>query len=401
MMPLTVGRITQLDKQRLIANKWWKLIMQNNNNMIPLDVLQELNRQDRKYVLKELTEKKDEEKMANDVIATPVQALPVEIMEAKPKTLMEVGHEIDYIERFIQQFLKDGTDFGLVPGTKKKSLFLPGAEKLCAAFSMTAKFEVLSEERDPFKKWDYEVSYWDDKKKERVTETRTATGYYRVQVRCELYRRGTDILMASEIAECDSTERGRETTPANTIIKMAQKRAYVGSTRHATFTSDRFTGDVEDYYQGATQQAQSNGVNPEPLRSMKSRYGSEDKPSKCNFCENSHIKEGDSVVQHPTMKKGDKNVWGAASCYAATFTNGDKKPPEKTSASTPSTDPARKEVLESICDLEEKLTEKDKAFKVPDARTAACGRVDIQNATDDALVFYMKLLQEKLAGKPG
>lgn len=144
------------------------------------------------------------------------------------------------------------------------------------------------------------------------------------------------------------------------------------------------------------------GGNPEPLRTMPSKYGSDDKPSKCNFCSKSHVKEGDSVVQHPTMKKGDKNVWGAASCYAGTFKNGDKQPPKEEAAAPESkTDPARQDILDSIPGLEIEVMKKEKTFKVLDARTAACGSPVLNDASDDSLVAYMGKLQEKLAGTPG
>lgn len=49
-----------------------------------------------------------------------------------------------------RSILKEGVDFGIVPGSTKPTLLKPGAERLCAAFGFNPQFEVL----DKVERWD-------------------------------------------------------------------------------------------------------------------------------------------------------------------------------------------------------------------------------------------------------
>lgn len=168
-------------------------------------------------------------------VEQPVEFLPV--------ALGEMQNMIEYTEKFIKSVLKRGTDYGMIPGTKKDSMYKAGAEKLCFGFGLEPEYEIVSSTDEPFKEWTYKKY----NKSKRVHEDQSARGYYQFTVSCRLVHRASGMTWGVGLGSCDSTERGRETSPANTILKMAQKRAYVGITLNATFTSDRFTADVEDY----------------------------------------------------------------------------------------------------------------------------------------------------------
>lgn len=140
---------------------------------------------------------------------------------------------VDYLQDIQRSILKQGIDYGKIPGMKKPTLYKAGAQKLCAFFNLAATYET-----------------------EAVTE-QPENGFYSYRMKCSLHHRHTGQLWGSGIGIAMSSEAGRERNPANTLIKMAQKRAFLQATLDATFSSELFTQDVEDYAPSGTMQAKS------------------------------------------------------------------------------------------------------------------------------------------------
>lgn len=333
-------------------------------------------------------------------VSVVTEALPEVITAASaPMKLEQMSQMIGYMEQFVQNLLKPGVDYGLIPGTKKPTLYKAGAEKLCFAFSLSPHYEILSEEHDRAYEWEYTTKVNGEK------VSKKAKGYHRYQVKCTLIHRSTDVIWATCIGECESTERGRETAPSNTIVKLAEKRSYDGATLHATFTSDRFTADMDTYAQasgagsGPTSEHQAKGI-PQPSAHTASQYGTKDKPSKCNFCGKYHTIKGDLIVQHPGP--GDlKGKWGRDVCYEATFKAVAKanEPPPETEQPRPeakdSADLTRAQIIKEIPDLEAKRKSKVHEFNALDARKTALETTNLNEATDDDLVQYRYMLQDE------
>jgi len=134
----------------------------------------------------------------------------------------------------------------VIPGTRKPSLWKPGAEKLCQAFRLEPQFETTSRD-DPnrtinWKKWDY------DKRKEVEGTTR---GYIEYDSRCTLIHIPTGEVYTKNVsASCNNFEaRYRSLSPydvKNTLEKMSEKRSLVAAVLIGTAASDIFTQDLED-----------------------------------------------------------------------------------------------------------------------------------------------------------
>ena len=178
----------------------------------------------------------------------------VDTYGSRSLTAADVRAQVNLMQDVMAEVMRDGTHYGTIPGTKSKSLYKAGAEKLMATFRLAAKPEVtdLSEGG--------EIAY-------RVTvNLLSANGSF----------------IGAGIGECSSAEEkyswrgavhakewqataenrrrvkflrdGREiqqvrTNPAdvaNTILKMAKKRAQVDAVITATAASDIFTQDIED-----------------------------------------------------------------------------------------------------------------------------------------------------------
>ena len=172
------------------------------------------------------------------------------------------------LHTFINKELRQGIDFGIIPGTDKPSLYKPGAEKMKMLFGLGARFEVLTKELDRKENF---LSY---------------------EHKCEIYHLKTGRVIAECIGSCNSQEKkyatrakyegygksrkkvGYEPTPVcdvqNTISKMSQKRAFVGAIILATGASDFFTQDMEDYDDGP-----GVGIPQEPEK--KSQFASDDR----------------------------------------------------------------------------------------------------------------------------
>ena len=172
-----------------------------------------------------------------------------------PMTAMGVVAQVRLIQEVMKSVMRDGTHFGVIPGCAKPSLWKPGAEKLLVTFRIATESVVE----------DLSTS---DEARYRVTRKATAIS--------------NGAFLGSASGECSSNEekykwRGivcaaeYEATPedrrrekfkrdgtsfkqvrtnhadvANTILKMADKRAYVALALQTTAASDLFTQDLED-----------------------------------------------------------------------------------------------------------------------------------------------------------
>lgn len=169
-------------------------------------------------------------------------------------TAADVRAQVNLMQDVMQEVMKDGTHYGKIPGTQSKSLYKAGAEKLMATFRLAAKPEVedLSEGG--------EIAY-------RVTVSLlTANGTFVGAGigECSSAEEKYSWRAAVHKKEWDATPENRRrvkyyrdgkevqqvrTNPAdvaNTILKMAKKRAQVDAVITATAASDIFTQDIED-----------------------------------------------------------------------------------------------------------------------------------------------------------
>jgi hypothetical protein len=175
-------------------------------------------------------------------------------------TAAQIKAQVQLIQEVMSAVMKEGHHYGTIPGTPKPTLYKPGAEKLLSTFRIGA---------DP-KDNVYDLSTNDEIR-------------YRVAVRG--FSQKTGNLLGVGIGECSSNEekykwrrpvcedefkeaaddRKREvwknvfgkpakvkqirTNPsdvANTVLKMAKKRALVDMTLTITAASDIFDQDLED-----------------------------------------------------------------------------------------------------------------------------------------------------------
>ncbi len=57
-----------------------------------------------------------------------------------PRSLSEMTEMVSAVQKALGEFMKEGVDYGKIPGTDKPTLLKPGAEKLCMLFRLSPKF---------------------------------------------------------------------------------------------------------------------------------------------------------------------------------------------------------------------------------------------------------------------
>ncbi|RYG69477.1 hypothetical protein EON80_09735 [bacterium] len=143
----------------------------------------------------------------------------------------EMTRRTSMLKDYVREHMSEGEDYGIVPGGMKPTLFKPGAEKLVAVFGLSPFVEITNRVED-----------WD-------------SGFLAYEVKVRLVNKRTQNVEAEGVGSCNSRERRYKNQDAanvaNTILKMAKKRALIDATLSATRASGMFTQDLEDLDLGA------------------------------------------------------------------------------------------------------------------------------------------------------
>ncbi|MDA8312852.1 MAG: hypothetical protein M0Z46_20015 [Actinomycetota bacterium] len=126
--------------------------------------------------------------------------------------------------------MRVGVDYARIPGTPLPSLLKPGAERLAQLFGLTHTMSTP------------------------IVETDDEGRPHRVTIRCDVTRHGEIVASCWGSADYDETRytspgtdrHGPYRAPWNTLLKMSDKRAFVGAILKATASSGLFTQDLED-----------------------------------------------------------------------------------------------------------------------------------------------------------
>lgn len=190
----------------------------------------------------------------------------------------------DELNRFISSQMKDGRDYGVIPGTKKKSLYQVGAEKLLNFRGFGCRHEpgpgTIIDWKGKFWNYEYKAVIYRLKDGVVVSELYGSANSQEDSfafhwVTEKRIPRGLNI-EELEWKEIDG-DRGSfklyridNPNPANivnSLQKRGQKRAMIGATKLATRSSDNFTANEDDEPeekevnrgQGASSSAQTSG----------------------------------------------------------------------------------------------------------------------------------------------
>lgn len=191
----------------------------------------------------------------------------------------------DVLVQALKRLMVRDTDYGTIPGTKRDTLLLPGANKLANLFQLTVQYEFIEKVEDwtgaehAGEMFFYYVmigraynkdgvlmgeapgscNSWETKYRWRTAE-RTCPQCSQPNIRkskeegwfCWRKTGGCGATFAESDPAIIGQQTGRKPNPdaadlPNTILKMATKRCYVSTIIAATSASEFFTVDVEDF----------------------------------------------------------------------------------------------------------------------------------------------------------
>jgi hypothetical protein len=177
------------------------------------------------------------------------------------KQIAEYESFLKNYDAFVNRMLKDGIDYGTIPGVDKPTLLKPGAEKLEKFFFLRSqKSCVFKEVADDgsFIKYTYRTTVYNKSgqvvatcegtcnSKEKKYRYTTVFDNQATPEQKKIGEKQERISKAGKKYTVYVIERKDFYDLENTIMKMAQKRSYVGAILEATNSSSRFTQDVED-----------------------------------------------------------------------------------------------------------------------------------------------------------
>lgn len=186
-------------------------------------------------------------------VEEPSQNLPA-LIEPQVMDITSLRKAVDFeaeritvMQKFVASKMHDGTHFGTIPGSKKPSLWKPGAEVMCGIYRYGARYKIHVTE-------DYAATKHYSIERYNKTVEGDCRGFYEVRVSCTLYHTASGTEVGEGVGSCNNWEKKYVTSDLfdlkNTVLKMAKKRAYVDATLSACRLSDFFTQDIEDFAEG-------------------------------------------------------------------------------------------------------------------------------------------------------
>lgn len=163
------------------------------------------------------------------------------------------------IAELMSKVLKNNEHYGVIPGTKKPTLYKSGAEVIALTFGIHPEMEII--------------------------KTDLPEGHREYEIKCTMYRNSDGMALATGVGSCSTMESkykwrtvkryNSETRKQeeerienpnlqdlfNTVLKMAKKRAFVDAVITSTAASDFVTQDIEDF------DDITNPAEPEPYES--------------------------------------------------------------------------------------------------------------------------------------
>lgn len=170
-------------------------------------------------------------------------------LESVHKTL----NKINAFHAIVKGSLIPEIDYGLIPGAKKPSLYKSGAETIMMLFGLIATVEILAVTPQQFHRDTDFISY---------------------SIKCKLVK--NDCVVAEGIGTCNSSEKKyckeEALNIANTIMKMASKRALIDAILHVASLSAVFaheTGEITEYLHKETME----NLNVKDASTLKITFG--------------------------------------------------------------------------------------------------------------------------------
>ncbi len=182
------------------------------------------------------------------------------IDQADITTFKETMQKITQWQKLVQENLKEGKDYGIIPGTSKPTLYKSGAEKIFMLGKLRSTFDILDETKD----WEKEFFQFELRWNLWAGENLICQGIGLCSSKEDKYRyrwvsekklpnniKKEDLVYRVKSGKYGDYKQYRVENEdicsiANTILKMAKKRSEVDAALLVGSLSELFTQDVED-----------------------------------------------------------------------------------------------------------------------------------------------------------
>lgn len=203
-------------------------------------------------------------------------AAPAEVVQAQEAT-----------RDMVAAALKEGRDYGQIPGTDKKALLKSGAERVALGFGCYYGEPIILErevDHDRAVRWVKRKKVWrnqfkGDREFTWAESTGESLGLYRYVVKVPVVLRETGAVVGHGVGSCSTMESKYVENPRdaeNTVLKMAHKRGVVGACLLTFGLSDQFTQDEDLVAVQRGAAADDAGADPPPA---------DEPPAKCPKCD--------------------------------------------------------------------------------------------------------------------
>lgn len=244
-----------------------------------------------------------------------VQATSLSIIEQVDiNGIQKVMQKITGLQAVVQSTLKKDHDYGIIPGTAKPTLLKPGAEKILMMFGLTSEYEFLDRVED-FEKgfFAYTLKCVLSKNGQKITEgvgqANTMEGRYRWRWVPEK-KLPDGVVKETLVSRTIEGKYGPYTeykienddpyTLANTVLKMAKKRAQIDAVLTVASLSEVFTQDIEDMRE-FLQNEQIDNMSEVDAKNIKVTFGSKHKGKTLGEI----MKEDRSYIEWLSQKAND------------------------------------------------------------------------------------------------
>lgn len=188
--------------------------------------------------------------------------------DGAPLSSSQLRSRLAVIQDVLKHVMVNDVDYGTIPGTQKPTLYKPGAEKLCVTFRLAADTPTIEAVPD----YSGDIRYRVQVPIRAANGAILAVGIGECSTGEEKYRWRRPVHQAEYDAAAEDQKRQKWTRDgdvweqvrvnppdvANTVLKMAHKRAYIHAVIMATAAGAIFTQDIEDLPEGVAQ-SESNG----------------------------------------------------------------------------------------------------------------------------------------------
>jgi hypothetical protein len=195
----------------------------------------------------------------NDVVELPRREMAGLVAgEVHRFSAVEIRERVNLVQEVMRAVMKQDTHYGKIPGTPKPTLYKPGAEVLCVAFRIapeyriedlgdatTARYRVTCVGRHQVTGGALGEGVGECSSAEEKYKWRAAVCVEEFDLTPESMRRLKFAKWNNKI-EKKIQVRTEAADLANTVLKMACKRAMIAMTLNVTAASDMFTQDIED-----------------------------------------------------------------------------------------------------------------------------------------------------------